>query len=302
MKLSIWEDVADDPRTEWGANINHGGIKKRLSPYCLVSREWHEFFASRLFRRLTVSKELEFSQLRQLGFNQKKFVKHIWLRIDLATYPCELSWAAEDAVWHGKNIGIVERTLEKFFDEMAWYGSWLIDEPDESYGGMTLEISIHSPSDREHCFRGFYDFDAEPNLAPSWPLGPCFVAAGHPVGAAQYNQQDAIVPYLRLFGYSALDARMNRRLFVLRFITRLVVRRQTRRRLTPPAACLILKALPNLEEVAVEFWREFSVFEQARADCGEDSPCWEYQTSCRRPPLTAPQVTSSFLSVSCHSL
>lgn len=268
LRLSIWEYVADDPKTEWGANISHGGVKRRLSTYCLVAREWHEFFASRLFRKLTVSKDLEFMQLRQLSFNQKKFIKHIWLRIDLAMYPYEQCWETEGAVWHGTNIGIAAATLVEFFCQMAWHGSWLVSEPDESSGGMTLEISIHSPSDRQHHFRNLYDFDAEPDPTRPWLSDP-FDAPDCPFGGAQYDRENAIVPFLRLFGHSALDVQLNGRLPVLRFITRLVVRRQTRRRLTPPAACLILKALPNLEEVAVEFWREFSVFEQARADHGQ---------------------------------
>jgi hypothetical protein len=303
IKLQIWGDVAKDPRTPSGNNVNGGGVKIRCAGYSLVSREWHSFgvFTRKIFSRLTITQH-DFDMLRSLDHGQHKFIKYLWLRIELQKYTwyvkCQhcfyillhlplllyffapffffSTWLTlldsdhctepEDAQWHGTNTVIVEQAIKDFFGIIS---AW-----SDSQGGVpedvTLEISIHSPSDREHHFKPF-DFDAVPvpelpscDTATAPASGPS-VDTSHPIWQAGANS------VRRLFGRSALDARWDGPLLPAYFITGFVIRRQTRRRLSPLAACCILQALPNLQIVSVEFWREFTKVEQDMADSGKCS-------------------------------
>lgn len=275
----VWEHVATNPRQAWGCNLNGGGFKKRLAGYASVSREWNEFFASKMFRKLTVN-QLDLSALSTLLPGHRKFVKHIWLRVMLYQYDCNQCHEKEDAVCHGKNTDATEDAIEHLFFIMD---EWCLGERDGLIPtDVTLEISIHSPSDKLHYFQ-VYDFDVTPDddarefasvsnglgsvpmCLPDDPLQRAFrVDTPH----RHINYGD-IGPICRLFGRSAIDARFEAPLIPIPFITRFMVRRQTRRRLNGPAMRCILAALPNLQAVAVEFWREWTAYEQQSADHGE---------------------------------
>ncbi|KAK7413831.1 hypothetical protein QQX98_007325, partial [Neonectria punicea] len=61
--------------------------KTGLSQYALVCKAWQEFFEKKIYRHLTldISSLYDFDKFVQ---RQRALVKHIWLRIELATYKC----------------------------------------------------------------------------------------------------------------------------------------------------------------------------------------------------------------------
>ncbi|KAK4149785.1 hypothetical protein C8A00DRAFT_37621, partial [Chaetomidium leptoderma] len=164
----------------------------------------------------------------------------------------------EGALSHRKNVRIIELELIQLFETLSVWNEYSPDG-EGIVGDVTLEISIHSPSDREHGF-AYYNLDDGPDPLPS--------SAEHFIGDGSHMQGFRVGQVARLFGRSAMDIRIARALPRIWSIASLVVRRQTRRRLTPPGICRILRALPNLQTVAVEFWREWTIFEQERADRG----------------------------------
>ncbi|KAL2184868.1 hypothetical protein L209DRAFT_405506 [Thermothelomyces heterothallicus CBS 203.75] len=133
--------------------------------------------------------------------------------------------------------------------------------------GFTLEISIHSPSDREHAF-GSFDFDAVldsgtlPNSEPSGsgPPRPAYDRDHNPRWARKVGA------IRRLFGRGAMPVEFSCMLPPVEIINRLVVRRQTRRRMTPTGYAHIFSALTCLKSTTLEFWREWPALEQQDAD------------------------------------
>ena len=140
-----------------GDNVNRGGVKRRLTRYSLVAREWHCFFAGKLFGRLTVTQGPDFDQLGTVGNLQCALIKHLWLRIAMAPYDCDQCSVPESHRAHEANVDTTRRAVQ---DLLRVISSW--DPLRNGYPvGMTLEISMLSPSDRCHGFAA-YDFDALP--------------------------------------------------------------------------------------------------------------------------------------------
>ncbi|KAL2195718.1 hypothetical protein P885DRAFT_39936, partial [Corynascus similis CBS 632.67] len=185
----------------------------------------------------------------------KQWTKYIWLRIELDPYDCGDCCQPESNYTHGKNTDVTERAMLEFFQIMSWWSY-------NYYGdGITLEISIHSPSDREHAFRSF-DFDAVPNHeSPEANLSHPAYDPGHDPSWAR--KAGAI---RRLFGRGAMPVEFGCSLPTAEIISRLVVRRQTRRRMTPTGYAHIFSALKCLKSTAIEFWREWPALEQQNAD------------------------------------
>lgn len=230
MQHHILGYVAEDPINGWGKNINRGGAKRRLASYAVVCSGWRAFFEPRLFRKLTVTQR-DFQQLRRLEPRAKQWTKYIWLRIELDPYDCGDCCQPESNYTHGKNTDVTERAMLEFFQIMSWWSY-------NYYGdGITLEISIHSPSDREHAFRSF-DFDAVPNHeSPEANLSHPAYDPGHDPSWAR--KAGAI---RRLFGRGAMPVEFGCSLPTAEIISRLVVRRQTRRRMTPTGYARTLNA------------------------------------------------------------
>ncbi|KAK4101942.1 hypothetical protein N658DRAFT_495881 [Parathielavia hyrcaniae] len=151
------EKVAEDPRTGPGRNVNNGGVKMRLTGYCLVRWEWHEFFASKIFHKKTVTQH-EVGHLGGLCHWQLKYLKHLWLRVQLPRYDCGQGNDLELAKEHGNSTEWLEGAFEDLFVQL---GVLLNPHRIGVSEGVTLEISINSPSDREHHFK---QFDSMPSL------------------------------------------------------------------------------------------------------------------------------------------
>jgi hypothetical protein len=203
------------------------------------------------------------------------------LRVLLEGYDCGQCHEEEDAVWHGRNTALTEKAIVDFFyviydlETKAIYNG-------AALANVILEISIHSPSDEMHYFKS-YDFnvtsDAKTdqfaalfnglNPVPTPPPHNPPQVVPHADTPHRELEPGEIGPIRRLFGRSAMDVRFAVPLAPLNCITRFVVRRQTRRRLNAIGMCRILAALPDLQAVDVELWREWTALEQQMADQGK---------------------------------
>lgn len=79
VRLLILQTIAGDP------GDSKIGKKNRLAHYASVSKEWQEVFERKIFHRLQLSQSclVEFGEIVR---HQRRFVKHIWLCIQLCTY------------------------------------------------------------------------------------------------------------------------------------------------------------------------------------------------------------------------
>jgi hypothetical protein len=131
---------------------------------------------------------------------------------------------------------------------------------------VTLELSIHSPGDYNHFQH--YGFDADPDPES---VGDTMQPIHDPAhGYEEGTRRGAGLEQIRrLWGFNPIDINSYWPLGWIDFITGLVIRRQTRRHLTPQGLSRILKALPNLDTLAVEFWRGWTEWEQNLTDTGQ---------------------------------
>lgn len=129
--------------------------------------------------------------------------------------------------------------------------------------GVTLELSIHSPSDRCHQFK-HYQFDSDAIRHPVYN-DP---AHGFVEGGTSTPSMNSI---MRLYGSNPIDigSASIQPLPTVDHITKLVIRRLNRRRLAPQGLARILRALPNLHTLHVETWREWTQWQCQLADVGK---------------------------------
>jgi hypothetical protein len=203
------------------------------------------------------------------------------LRVLLEGYDCGQCHEEEDAVWHGRNTALTEKAIADFFGVIFDLEIKAICNG-AALANVMLEISIHSPSDEMHYFQS-YDFNVTSdakidhfaalfnglNPVPAPPPHSPPQVVPHADTPHRKLEHGEIGPIRRLFGRSAMDVRFAFPLAPLNCITRFVVRRQTRRRLSAIGMCYILGALPDLEAVDIELWREWTILEQQMADQGQ---------------------------------
>ncbi len=167
---------------------------------------WHRFFATKLFGRLTVTPGPDFDQLRDMAHGQCAAIRHLWLRIPLAPYDCTQCNHPESTELHRANVNTVQHAIRGIVNIMM---SW--DPKRNGYPeNVTLEISIHSWSDRCHGFAA-YDFDAVPEGLEG--VGPdddplVHQALSHHAFVHHPQVGDEQRATWRLFGHHAMDPQL----------------------------------------------------------------------------------------------
>ncbi len=188
----------------------------------------------------------------ELVHRQRGLLKHIWLRIKLRTYTCP---NCKDSIGTPERYTdgyVVERAIWELFSILSTWNMEQFPLPDR----LNLEISMYSPSDSEHCFKG--DLHIGPDFLGSkdinsyqsrihvryhgWSLGRR--REGTPLGAIS-----------RLVQF--VNAQLPPTLPLVDFVTSFIMRRQTRRRLSPRALRRILQSLPSLVNIDYEPWRGY---------------------------------------------
>ncbi|GAB0133847.1 hypothetical protein EsDP_00002241 [Epichloe bromicola] len=172
---------------------------------------------------------------------QRQLVQQVWLHMELPEYTCRLCNRKPSTHESSMADTIVGKNIVKLFSILSdWY---------PAQTKLTLEISIYSPSDAQHCFKN-YLFGAhgeEDTPRPSWNDHKHFWCQGKQVALPE---QEAL---LRIF--SMLKPRIKRSLPKVHAVTKFVIKRQMRKRLGKATLSLLWNRLPRLEEVIYEPWR-----------------------------------------------
>ncbi|UPK95600.1 hypothetical protein LCI18_006535 [Fusarium solani-melongenae] len=118
----------------------------------------------------------------------------------------------------------------------------------DSTDGITLELSTNSPSDPQHWFKNYCFGDGTQGVR-NWGRSDHGWSNGTRISS----------PSSRTLGrlFETIDLTSRLRLLRVDVVTRLVIRRHLRRRLTASSLRMLLDKLPRLECLLFEPWREW---------------------------------------------
>ncbi|KAF0321442.1 oxoglutarate iron-dependent oxygenase [Colletotrichum asianum] len=140
-------------------------------------------------------------------------------------------------------------------------------------GGLALELSIQSPSDREHNFKNLYFGGDNENGYPDidcsgYPSAETPSATIHDPKHGWIDGVQVHAPregaILRIFEPTRLRNTAN--LPLVPAVTKFVLRRQCRRQIEPKTLGHLLSKLPRLESLIYEPWQQWSKGEQKSRD------------------------------------
>ncbi|EHK20067.1 uncharacterized protein TRIVIDRAFT_224245 [Trichoderma virens Gv29-8] len=126
-------------------------------------REWKNYFEQKTFQKLVLNYSC-ISDFRQIVRGREDIVKHIWLRIQPPKWECSTCGNLEPSDRLSRNSRIFTNALWQLMEIL---GSW--DEMDRINRGqgLTLEISVHAPSNLKHHFDCCtFDKDIHPCRSP----------------------------------------------------------------------------------------------------------------------------------------
>jgi hypothetical protein len=251
IRLKIFELLAQDPGRSRNGNIS---TKTGLSRYAAVCKEWQAFFEKRIYRCLALTSSC-LEDFNKVVRRQRGLVEHIWLRIELKTYDCSTCMEF-NGLQRSTNSDIVAEAISKLF---LILNTWDVHQV-AFMGRLALEISIYSPSDSQHDFKGdllldnSHQLDMDPfssendeNLSVHDPH--------HGWSNGHRSRPPTIEAISRLLMLAF--PKFQQGLPSVAVVKELILRRQTRRGLSVEALQQILKSLPNLEYIIYEPWREF---------------------------------------------
>ncbi|KAI0145555.1 hypothetical protein GGR57DRAFT_506750 [Xylariaceae sp. FL1272] len=242
-----------------------------LAPLATVSRQWQHIIERRNFQRikLTPSRMHEFGPMTQ---RNRALVNYIWLSLELEEYDCSM---CEGPLWNepsSQDNLIIRKTIHNLFLQLS---SW------QPQGTLTLDISVHSPSDSQHCFKylsfGPDSVDELQQFRPGqfedrhhgWFVGTqCDVP---PPAALEYLHREVMGGAVPVFFNEDYENAWWQTLPKVPVITNVLMRLQTRRRWRPTTIKGILSRFSNLQGFHYEPWRAWSQSSEAAIDEGNDS-------------------------------
>ncbi|KAH8677671.1 hypothetical protein BX600DRAFT_431002 [Xylariales sp. PMI_506] len=253
-RLQVLEAVAQNPGGRIESTIdeptaNTLQTKAHFAKYAAVCKEWQAFFEPRLYNYLAITQSC-FDMFSEFVHRQRYLLKHIWLRIELGTYACPSCKDVKGMLQSCQDGNIVERAIWELFSIMS---AWKMDQfplPDR----LTLEISMYSPSDSQHCFRG--DLHLGPDSLGSKDIDSYKSRIHDRYHGWSFGRRQERPPLGAIFRLTqVIDAELSPTLPIVDFVSSFLLRRQTRRRLSPHTLQRILQSLPNLVNIDYEPWR-----------------------------------------------
>ncbi|GAB0138107.1 hypothetical protein EsDP_00006352 [Epichloe bromicola] len=240
--------------------------------YATVSREWQFHLESRRFShlRLDDDKQLEFLD-RNLVARQQQHVVYIWLNIELVPYNCRKKFLAREAQNEVvKNTRIITAAIARLYSMLSRWGP--------TKHGLTLELSMQSPSDYLDWFPNWY-FGGRPDVSGGICMSPGVLKLPQ-----EPDERWKFSGWLKYIDKQVLyrvwdqpwDLMFAGTLPEVTAVTRFVIRRQSRRRLPPASLKRMLEALPRLESLVccmvllnadLPRLTRISVFEDFNGDC-----------------------------------
>ncbi|KAL7927153.1 hypothetical protein ACQKWADRAFT_279674 [Trichoderma austrokoningii] len=238
---SKWSMLPEELRLKVLENLAQSSSEKHgLTKYALVCKSWQSIFEKENFRSLTIDHE-DFRRLAKIPERCWPYVKHIWLRISLEEYyPRQMTGSVrpemleETAEYNDR----IEGTLTALFSILS---SWeKVVKPDAS--GITLELSVHSPSNSTYITRAVHVKGLDmrvpfmENLKYRATVNP-EIAASRALGGYVHIRFDNQLPRLQL-------------------VKAFLINRHTRRRFSSFTLHQIISKLPNLEYLSYEPWKQ----------------------------------------------
>ncbi|KAI1376912.1 hypothetical protein F4677DRAFT_444722 [Hypoxylon crocopeplum] len=241
-RLLILEFLAQDVGNKTANTAQGRRRKPGLAPYATVCIEWLEFIEKRNFHRLKLKSSCLYS-LGNLGVRQRKLVKHIQFCVELGTYTCRDCSTSQPVAIYTYNGNITKRAIRQLLRTLRTWDND-IDQIDE---GLTLELSVYSPSDSHHAFRNYnHDLGA---WGRAWEI--------HDPRHGWIHGQRVSNPRIEHISqvYGLLETNFRSYLPEVKVVTKLLVLRQTRCYLSFETMCHILEGLPRLRHFHYEMWR-----------------------------------------------
>lgn len=229
-----------------------------LITYARVSQEWQHYIESCKFSNLLIQ-DTDLDKLKtSLLPRQRQHIKYLWFNVNLSTY---IQWGYRYRVksdvmdFNGRLFG---SSIGKLFHILKTC-------PEKS---ITLEISMHPPSDAHPYFEHWY-FGSEAPFEDPICLPPGF----------RYRQKDIEHEEARGYPLHMLQA-MYRCLQMCNLpelpkvlaVKEFVWLRQSRTRLPTHALGQMLQSMVNLETVRFESWRTIKPEYQSYWDFGTQAP------------------------------
>lgn len=114
-----------------------------------VNKEWQKILEKESFRRLKLGVRCLDEMPTIVGPRQAKLTRQVWLSIELPQYTCRDFDRMETSTEMEHNRNFVRNAIGRLFSILA---QWPVVEGAE----LSLELSIQSPSDRQHRFKNLY--------------------------------------------------------------------------------------------------------------------------------------------------
>ncbi|KAH7144594.1 hypothetical protein B0J13DRAFT_635842 [Dactylonectria estremocensis] len=148
IRLMILGYVAAKP-TGVKVEATQGQQKMTIAKLATICLEWQSFFEKHTFRRLVLepstltyfAKSVNGKNAIRLGY-----IRFIWLRIKLSEYDCPSCTVSEDEATIASNNRIFTDSITELMKALSSWKSGCHS------GGLTLQITAHSPSDGMHQF------------------------------------------------------------------------------------------------------------------------------------------------------
>lgn len=238
LKHMIWTYAARQPRE-----------KRELSKYARVNKEWARVFEPLTFRTLVLDK-YNLDSFVKYTKGREELIQHIWLRIVLpesAGDPGLKDWDGLESPGEAvANNSEITYTVAVLFNHLA---SWK-----KGCHALTLELSVWAADDKCHKFRHL-QFAAEKEKRPMLlsPFGDGMIKARNAV-ACSSDELPSVKDFNQIFGRDIAFSD-GVKIPMAHVVKRLIINRETRRRIEPVTLMRLLRALPGLQSVSLQSWR-----------------------------------------------
>ncbi|KAK7965783.1 uncharacterized protein PG986_000060 [Apiospora aurea] len=228
-----------------------------LGPLATVSREWQTKIEQHNFARIKVTRS-RFPDLNRMTHRNRALIRYIWFCLELADYDCTgcetyiPSFNGELVKPHDSDSDYHD-TVTGALNYLFWLlSAW------EPHGSLTLDISMHSPSDSEHWFK-YLTF--MPDVPSDRLVGDRIeeVISNRTYHDPQHDWVSGVRHY-------APPEKAFRRVFrtikpfwaqlpAVPAVTSFLLRQQTRRAWTQQSLAQMFACFPRLQEIHYEPWR-----------------------------------------------
>ncbi|OAQ73162.2 hypothetical protein VFPPC_00951 [Pochonia chlamydosporia 170] len=220
------------------------------SAHAAVCKEWQAFIEAKNFRHITLQ-SLCLQDLPHMIHNRTHLVEKIWLNVHLRRYSCRCCQDEDRTfpVWSSEAMGsenslLINRDILRLFRALS---TWT------NTSKLTLELSACSPSDLD-AFVQYPRYRDYQEMPPSYrePATPWH----SPYHCCVYRRMDMVPCSLGIFRIFSVYTLHNVHLIPrVPAVTKLVIRRQFRRQISPLALQTLWQRLPSLESIVYEPWR-----------------------------------------------